>query len=93
MPTSNTASRRHQRNPYKEKMEICLHSRLRDESLIAVGSNISDSGMCIYSDIMPEEGERLEFRSFLPVPSTQATVRWVKKDVDNLYKMGLMFVD
>jgi hypothetical protein len=49
--------------------------------------------MCIYSDTRPEEGERLEFRSSLPVPSAKATVRWVKKDVENLYKMGLMFVD
>jgi hypothetical protein len=49
--------------------------------------------MCIYSDARPNEGESIEFRSSLPVPSTRATVRWVKKDADNLYKMGLMFVE
>ncbi len=58
-----------------------------------VTSNISDSGMCIYSDIRPDEGANIELRSSLPVPFTKATVRWFKKDVDNLYKIGLMFVD
>ena len=56
-----------------------------------VTSNISDSGICAYSDVRPDEGAQIEFRSSLPVPSSRATVRWVKKDVENLYKMGLMF--
>jgi hypothetical protein len=56
-----------------------------------VTSNISDSGMCAYSDVRPGEGELIEFRSSLPAPFVRATVRWVKKDVDNLFKMGLMF--
>jgi hypothetical protein len=54
---------------------------------------MSDSGMCIYSDARPDEGESIEFRSSLLVPSTRATVKWVKDDVDGLYKMGLMFVE
>jgi len=58
-----------------------------------VTSNISDSGMCIYSDVRPVEGESIDLRSSLPVPFTKATVRWIKKDVDNFYKMGLLFVD
>jgi hypothetical protein len=56
-----------------------------------VTCNISDSGICAYSDFSPGQGQRIEFRSSLPVPSARATVRWVKKDVDNLFKMGLMF--
>lgn len=49
--------------------------------------------MCIYSDALPGEGESIEIGSSLPVPSARATVRWVKKYSDNLYKMGLMFVE
>ena len=58
-----------------------------------VTSNISDSGMCIYSDVRLAEGECIELRSSLPVPFTRAAVRWIKKDVDNFYKMGLNFIE
>jgi hypothetical protein len=91
MPTSNTASRRHQRNPYKEKMEICLHSRLRDESLIAVGSNISDSGACLYTFKPLRKGQGITFKSSLPVPCHGATVKWVKQYNQNIYKVGVSF--
>jgi hypothetical protein len=49
--------------------------------------------MCVYTDARPGDGEQIELRSSLPVRSRRAAVRWVKKDVDNLYKIGLMFVD
>ncbi len=82
--------RRHQRRIYVSAFAYRLPSR-SSEIFFGVTSNISDSGMCMYSDALPEEGESLEFRSSLPVPATKATVKWVRKDVDNLYKMGLMF--
>jgi hypothetical protein len=61
--------------------------------LIGITSNISDSGMCIYSDNHLNEREDIEIRSSLPVPYIRATVRWIKKDAADLYKMGLMFVE
>ncbi len=85
--------RRHQRKIYVSAFAYRFVSSRSSEVLFGVTSNISDSGMCIYSDARPDEGERIEFRSSLPVPSTKALVRWIKKDVDNLYKMGLMFVE
>jgi len=84
--------RKHQRKIYVSAFAYRLPSR-SSEIFFGVTSNISDSGMCIYSDARPYEGENMEFRSSLPVPSTRAMVKWVKKDVDNLYKMGLMFVE
>jgi hypothetical protein len=84
--------RRHRRQIYVSAFAYRFPSR-SPEVLFGVTSNISDSGMCIYSDARPEIGENIEFRSSLPVPSPKATVRWVKKDVDSLYKMGLMFVE
>jgi hypothetical protein len=56
-------------------------------------SNISDAGMCMYSDVRPRDGESIEFRSSLPVPFTKAAVRWVKEDVNNLYKIGISFIE
>jgi hypothetical protein len=82
--------RRHQRKIYVSAFAYRLPSR-SSEIFFGVTSNISDSGMCIYSDARPKEGESIEFRSSLPVPYPKATVRWVKDDVDGIYKMGLMF--
>ena len=82
--------RRHQRKIYVSTFAYRLPSR-SSEIFFGVTSNISDSGMCIYSDARPYEGENVEFRSSLPVPYQRATVKWIKKDVNNLYKMGLMF--
>jgi hypothetical protein len=82
--------RRHQRRIYVSAFAYRLPSRFT-EIFFGVTSNISDSGMCIYSDVRPDEGESIEVRSSLPIPSMRATVKWVRKDVDNLYKMGLMF--
>ena len=84
--------RRHQRQIYVSAFAYRLSSR-SSEIFFGVTSNISNSGMCIYSDAVPKEGESIEFRSSLPIPSTKATVKWIRKDVDNLYKMGLMFVE
>jgi len=60
---------------------------------IGITANISDSGMCIYSDSSHSEGEIIEIRSPLPVPYVRAAVRWNKKDAADLYKMGLMFIE
>ena len=49
--------------------------------------------MCMYSDVQPNNGESIEFRSSLPVPFTKASVRWVKKDVNDLYKIGISFIE
>jgi len=61
--------------------------------LIGITANISDSGMCIYSDSNHAEGEIIEIRSSLPVPCLRATVRWTNKDAADLYKIGLMFIE
>lgn len=47
---------------------------------IGITANISDSGMCIYSDSNHNEGAIMEIRSSLPVSHLWAAVRWAKKD-------------
>jgi hypothetical protein len=91
MPTARAATRRHPRNPYREKMEIGLHSGRRDESLVAVGSNISDSGACIYTFQPLRKGQAITFKSGLPMPYHGATVKWVKQYNRNIYKVGVLF--
>ncbi len=90
--SSGGNERRHQR-----KIHVCAfayHFPSRPSDVhFGVTSNLSDTGMCFYTDSRIEEGEDIEFRSSLPVAFVRATVRWVKKDVGELYKMGLMFVE
>lgn len=90
--SSEGKERRHQRTVYISAFAYLFPSRSSDIHF-GVTSNMSDSGICVYSDARPEEGESIEFKSSLPVPSSRATVRWVRKDVGELYKMGLMFVE
>ncbi len=90
--SSEGKERRHQRKIFVCAFAYRFPSRSSDIHF-GVTSNVSDSGICFYSDARPEEGESVEFRSSLPVASSKATVRWVRKDVGELYKMGLMFVE
>ncbi len=90
--SSGGNERRHQRKIYVCAFAYRFPSRSSDIHF-GVTSNLSDSGICFYTDSRLEEGESVEFRSSLPFPFAKATVRWVKKDVGELYKMGLMFDD
>jgi len=90
--SSTRSERRHPRKIYVSAFAYRFTSSSCDIHF-GVTSNISDSGMCMYSDVRPGEGEDIEFRSSLPVSPTKATVKWVKKDVDNICKIGLMFIE
>ena len=59
---------------------------------IGIIADISDSGMCIYSDSNRNKGEVIEIRSSLPVSYLGAAVIWAKKDAADFYKIGLMFI-
>jgi len=88
----NGDKRRHQR----EKTVVPFAYRVPRGSpgiQIGITANISDSGMCIYSDSKHNEGEIIEIRSPLPVSYLWAAVRWARKDAADLFKMGLMFIE
>ena len=72
--------------------KICKKENI-DKLLKGNTSNISESGMCIYSDSAHDEGEIIEIRSALPVAPSRAAVKWARKDAAGLYKMGLMFIE
>jgi len=88
----NGDKRRHLR--HISIVPFAYHIPLGSPSIqIGITANISNSGMCIYSDINHDEGEIIEIRSSLSVASSRAAVRWTKKDAANLFKMGLMFIE
>jgi len=88
----NGDKRRHQR---KKSITPFAYRGPLDVSGIQIGiiTNISDSGMCIYSVANHSEGEIIEIRSSFPVSYVWASVKWVKKDAADLYKIGLMFIE
>lgn len=59
---------------------------------IGVVINISRTGICLYVYETHNEGQTITIKSSLPVEPRTATVRWVKKVSDGLYKSGLQFV-
>lgn len=58
----------------------------------AVCINISRSGVCLYTYHRHEEGARINFLSGSPFNlEGPATVRWVRKINENLYRVGCEF--
>lgn len=87
----NGERRRHRR----KKSVTAFAYRVPPGSLgiqIGIIADISESGMCIYSDINLNEGDIIEIRSSLPVASSRAAVSWIKKDAANLFKIGVIFI-
>ena len=85
--------RPHPRNPYEEFLEICMHSRPHQDTLLAISANISDAGACLYTFKPLKKGEGLLFKSNLPVPYHKATVRWVKQCSQSIYRVGVLFAE
>jgi hypothetical protein len=88
----NGEKRRHQRQksitPFAYRVPL-------DAPVIQIGitADISDSGMCIYSDSSHNKGEMIEIRSSLPVSYCRAKIIWAKKDAAALHRIGLMFIE
>jgi hypothetical protein len=93
LPYNSAGQRRYPRNPYKENLEICVPSHPQNETLVAISSNISASGVCIYTFKPLKEGQVIVFKSNLPVPYHRATVRWVKQYNGSIYKVGVLFTE
>lgn len=91
MQTAFTAQRRHQRQLHKETLEIIVPSHPQNRPLIAISSNISDGGVCLYTFKPLAEGEEIIFKSALPFPHQKAAVRWVRQCNPTIYKAGVQF--
>jgi hypothetical protein len=81
---------KHPRKPYKETLEITIPSHPQKGTLLAVSSNISDIGICIYTFKPLEEGQEIVFKSTLPFRHGKAIVRWVKQCNPGIYKAGVL---
>jgi len=87
----SSQNKRQPRNPFKDQLQLRLDHPTRDKTLLCVGSNISDSGICVYTFIPLKEGQCVMFEENFPMPYHKATVRWIKQYNQNLYRVGLFF--
>ena len=89
--------RAHPRREYKTTVEYFFNPETGTpqgvKRIKAVTKNISDAGVCIYTMIPHEEGQRLRFVQCNALGEhCDAEVRWSKKVNETLYKAGLMFL-
>lgn len=83
--------RRYKRHLFFHKIEYCLGPRSYYDIYNGSSINISESGMCMYTSRRLEEGVDIEIMNGLPFPYQKATTRWVVKQYQDLYKIGLAF--
>jgi hypothetical protein len=85
--------RRHQRRPHADNIEFCLIPSDLTTILRGISIDISDSGMCLYTFTPMNTGQNILIKNFLPVPYQKATIRWVKKHTEGLYRVGLLLIE
>jgi len=91
--SSNT--RRHRRYSYLQCVTFfSLGPEVAGGSRRAVGVDLSDAGICVYTPDRLQKGQVIIFNNPLPVPALKATVRWVKeyRMAATFYKAGLFFL-
>lgn len=85
--------RKHQRRDFSYAVvEYVLNSDTTHEILIGFTLNFSDSGMCLYTPKLLNEGQKIIIKSNFPDSSKTAIVKWIEKYDDVFYKVGLVFI-
>ncbi len=75
------------------KIEYALEPETAGEVFTGITINISTGGLGLYAFEPHPEGQRLLIKSTLPVEHRVATIRWIKEEHKDLYKLGVMFSD
>lgn len=82
--------RRHTRYDFPALIDYGFHLNASHEVYKGVTINISHSGLCLYVHKLLSEGQEISIKGPLPVPCPKASVRWIRKIDEDLYKTGLM---
>ena len=92
MSFDSVNTRRHPRHLYSNNIEFRLDYSSVGTRLHGVSVNISDSGIGLYTFTPIYAGQTVSVETTLPVPYQKATVMWVQKRAEDLYKVGLRFI-
>jgi hypothetical protein len=88
---AKSEKRRTERYDFPAMIEYVLGAPINTEVFKGVTINISNNGLSIYAFRPLSEGQRITIRSALPVHHRIATIRWIKKEDESMYKLGLKF--
>lgn len=91
MSHAKSEKRRTERYDFPAMIEYVLEAQINIEVFKGVTINISNNGLSIYAFKPLSEGQRIIIRSALPVHHRVATIRWIMKEDESLYKLGLQF--
>ena len=91
MSFDSFSTRRHPRRLYSDNIEFCLDYSSAGR-LHGISVNISDSGIGLYTFSPVYAGQTVTIETTLPVPYQKATIMWVQKRAEDLYKVGLKFI-
>jgi hypothetical protein len=88
MSFDNIERRRDLRYDYFHHM-IEYYAKSSDEVFKGVTINISNSGLCLQILKPLSVGQEIKIKRAPSISYQPATIRWIKKTDDNLYKVGL----
>ena len=78
-----------ERYDFPSTIEYVVDSPTADRMYKAVTINVSDNGIGAYVFAPHSKGMKLIIKTPLPVQCRAATVRWIKKENDDFYLVGL----
>jgi hypothetical protein len=81
--------RRYLRYDFTQLIEYIIHPHTSHEVLKGVVYDISYSGLCLGTNYLLAEGQKIMIKSILPADSKTAVVRWSKNIGENFFKIGL----
>jgi hypothetical protein len=76
---------------YPHIVEYTVDPGATDEHFKAMCADISNSGICLYVCKGLDAGQKICFKSGVPVVSGEARVKWCSRISGNVYKAGLSF--
>ena len=92
MPFDSVNTRRHPRYHYSDNIRFCSDYSSAGTKFHGISVDISNSGIGLYAFKPIYAGQTISFETVLPVPFQKATVMWVQKRAEDLYKVGLKFI-
>ncbi len=84
-------NRKYPRVPFSDHVDYWIASSGMDKTLRGLSVTIAEGGLSFYTSHPIEVGQDIVIKTSLDAPHVKATVRWVKKYLDDLYRVGVMF--
>ncbi len=84
--------RRHLRYPFNYAIKYTIAPISDENYSTGIISNISSSGMCLYTSYALAKGQEIIFKTVLPTFYKKAIVRWCENTDKNFWKSGLEFI-